>query len=293
MQGVFRLHLNNDEVEPIGDHSSESLLDFEVSPDRNKLLYKFMGTAGHSRSWIFDIHAKQETSLTPLTDIVGADSSSTAFSPDSNRVAAQSMFGRHMAILNLATRSVRAFNLDRLGAVGDGELFFGLALSQAGTSILFGRRDRHQENYWAVDESSGALTPVEVQTASADDHAFRYVRDDVEIGTYCIGCDRPVPQSELALAGNAKAVVGKDGRLVVVSASGAEDLVATSIAIKPIDITPGKFVVPACGGADMALYAVFDGRYVLYSLGGTYWIYGVEERRKAVLADRPGTFLAW
>lgn len=292
-QGVIRLQLNSNEVNRIGDHASEELLDFQVSPDRSKLFYKFVRSPNHPMLWIFDIQLGREASLAPLTDIVGADSSSVAFSPDSTRVAAKSMFGRGLAILNLTTHNVRSINLNRLGAVADGELFFGLAWSYDDNTVLFGRRDREHEDYWAADAAGGAIRPIDVQSGTGDDHALYYANAGVELGRYCMGCDRPVALNEIALAKKMRAVVGDDGQLSVVSPKARTVSVETVSPSKPIEITPGKAVDSACGGGRVALYAAFDGRYLLYAKGGTYWIYGVDERRKAILWDRPDTILVW
>ena len=286
--GVFRLRLGSDRPQPIGHHAGASPDDLYLSGDRTKLIYSLSDASGASSGWIYDLKTGRETPLHPLVGDI--DVAATAFSPDVRQIAwvDAGVYDPPVSIQDLRTGQRSSYRLPN-DAPDKGGLLFGLTWSHNGDRVLVARRRYGLgEDFFAIDPRSGAAQKIEGRVqggpADTDGGSIHYYRHGVDIGNDCIGCRLP-PLSRATLLGRAEVLSTSAGDIVIRTPRGPDVVVATARREASID-----GVIMTCGPAPPAIRRVIDQRYIIYTQGGGYWVYGVVEKRRARL---PGSFLVW
>jgi len=292
-QGVFRLRLNSNRLEPIGDHAGASISDFKLSADHTKLIYHLSDSGGDGAHWLYDIKTGRETKLESLTKAIGPWDD-LAYSADASKVAfvPRPGDGEAISIMDLRTRRASSYALPAATPVRD-TILFGLTWSRSETEVLVGRRWREREDFWSINPSSGAVQKIAAKRVAASDpteSSIHYFRNGVDIGNDCIMCGTPRGASAVRLAGGARAVRTSKGDLAIERPGAPAITFAKAEAAQPVKLPSGELAISACDGVQVGLLGAFDGRYIVYSRNGDLWVYGLSEARRAIL---PGTYLVW
>lgn len=286
--GVFQFRLGSNRLQRIGHHVGASIDEFHLSDDHTKLIYGLSGASDATSSWLYDLKSGRETQLHPLAGDI--DAASVAFSPDAQQVVwiAAGVYDPPISVLDLRTGRRSSYRLPE-DASDKGSRLFGLAWSHSGDQVLVARRRHGQgEDFFAIDAQSGAAQKVEgsveSEPADAQDASVHYYRNGAEVGHDCILCRAP-PLSQAPLLGGAEVVSSPAGDVVIRSPGAADVVVATASRAASVD-----GIVMTCGPAPPAIWRVIDRRYIIYTRGDGYWVYGVAEKRRARL---PGRLLTW
>jgi hypothetical protein len=290
--GVFRLPLNSNRLEPIGHHAGAGIMGFEMSADRSKLIYD-LDSAGVPTHWLYDIKTGRETELEALTKAIppwGA----AAYSADASKVAfvPRPGDGQTVQAMDLRTRRVRSFPLPAATPAGD-TLLFGLTWSRDGSEVLVGRRWQDREDFWSINPTSGTVRKI-TGTRVAGPHPTRdsihYIRDGADIGDDCVRCAAPDDSSRVRLADGARAVRTQRGDILVERQGASTITLLGAVPATWVKTPLGGTAISACDGVSGGIHGAIDGRYLIYSIDGVYWVYGATEKRRATL---PRAYLVW
>lgn len=275
--GAFRTRLGSNDIQPIGDHAGTSVSDFQMSPNRQMLLYGLTDRQHSQTYWLYDITSGHEQKLDVLTDKVGR----LVFAPDGRRLAWFRRDGVAASVIGVNGEILSDFRLpDEAGTITSA---ISHAWTRTGTNILLGIRTSAGDKYWSIDPATSLAKQVDARVERRPVPIVRYFDDGQEIGVGCSLCGRREAAQQLDLANGAR-VVSSDGVISVHWPDGR----TKSIAVwkeKPVEVevAPGvvESVASACGSGPPALFDAIDGRYVIYFSDWQYWVYGVEEDRAA------------
>ena len=289
--GPFRIRLGSNGVETIGNHAGHAVADFRISPNKKWLFYSLDDSPGRQSYWLYDVDKGIERTASDIPSYALG----ITFSGDGEKLAWLTPSGgpESLSFIDLRTWKVRSYPVPRAEA-GGLSILFGLAWSNDGERLLFGARPQGEgETYWSLDLQSGRMAMISATRdgkPSDPDQKILYSENGVVVGADCLLCGRPLPVTTLEAAGGIRVSLADRRSLIVMKPNGA----SRTIAEIPASATASSDApVVGCIGHSIALLAVFDGRYVIYTHDGAYWVYGVEEDRKALLSDRPGTLLTW
>lgn len=292
--GVFRLRLNSNRLELIGAHRGAEIVQFGISRDRSKLFYETSNSEGRDEAhWVYDIKSGREIKLESLTKALKSGSD-LAYTADGERVAwvPNSGDGQTVSIMDLRTGGVHTYPLPY--PTPDRSTFlFALTWSQSEREVLVVRDWFLLRQFWSVDANSGVRRRIQGRSEKVSgfpSEAIHYRRGGVEIGQGSIGYIGVPRPDVLALADEARARITKDDAFVIERPGRPTVTVAQGEKPEPYRAPNGDLEIAACGGLRIGLVTAFDGRYVLYTRNGDYWLYGVDEKRSAPL---PSPHLVW
>lgn len=286
--GISRIRLSSNQAEPIGDHRHEDLYDFQIFPDHTKLYYSFQDRKGRMSDWIYDIADNREMRIEDLTGKETSPSDSIEISPDSRAIALAPMWGdgAKISIVDLQSSKVRTFPLpiEQKQAV-----MFGLGWSYAGDETLIGSRSSAgDELFWSVDRGSGRVENIQGARVG---NSLQFLRDGTVIGEDSVLCGRPRSVKSINLPSGVTVFMTDTGELIESVPGGLTRSIAKSTPNRGSAGSDGTLVISSCGDKQVVLSGSFSDRYIIYSIEGDYWIYGVEEDRKVHLDVGP--FVVW
>jgi hypothetical protein len=262
-RGVFKLRLDSNAIEPIGDHAGQRIENFRLSQKKRWLGYDRSSPFEH---WLYDVTDGGEHRV----DIHSMGSVEFLFSTDESRLAWLERGGteHRLAVLDGNSFEMRSFRL--LDAPDPKAVFFDLTWSASGDRLAYAWRDAERQEFYSVDAATGIARSIPPPR--------EFGADEFVESTYLLGNGAepgrtptlpPVRASKDSIALERGANVRYANGKIVVSVPGKR---ARTIAEVP----------PGCGPS-LSLSDAFDGRYVLYRMNGVYWVYGLRENRKAVL----------
>lgn len=281
--GVFRLRLNSNRLETLGAYAVQPGDTLLLSGNKRWLLYATRG-----RGWfVFDTIANQERRLEDLAPAMGG----YVFSPAEDKVAGASTAGDSVAVVDLKADTVQLHSLAALPPQSEAVISVVTWLDTVDRLVLHRRPRAAPSSLWSLELSSGRLPPLvgRYDQATGTDH---YSDGGIAIGSYCALCSARRTFSELALSDGARVSNSREEGLVVTLAGDETVVVVTGV--PRVKVSPNEPVL-ACSSRGATLLGAFAGRYIVYIDEGTYWIYGVRERRKAALLTgaNMGARLVW
>jgi hypothetical protein len=264
-EGPFRLRLNANTPERIGAARAVEPNSLRLSPAKRWLGYRTQDGA----EFLYDTRAAREQRL----DIRSAVPADVQLSPDETRAAWLEHDGpeHRLAALDLEGHSLLRIPL--LDAPDRKAVFFDLTWSGDGESITYAWRDSERQEFFRADLADGIVKSIPPLR--------EFGTDEFTEGAYLLGkpLEAGAPPSNPGTDSIAleRGVLRKAGGTIVLTLPGRP---ARTIA------------APAAACGELRLLAAFGGRYGLYSIGRTIWIYGIAENRRAVLYRGDGR-LVW
>lgn len=264
-EGLFKLDLHANGVQRIGTRSAMLPDSLRLSPAKRLLHYR----TSDGVEFLFDTSTTREHRL----EIRSASPVDVQLSRGETHAAWLEHEGaeHRLAVFDLENGIVRHLSLPN--APDPKAVFFDLTWAADGNALTYAWRDADRQEFFRADLSTGIVKSIPpVREFGADEFAegAYLLGKSVESGTPAIN---PSTDSIALERGSVRRVGGK----IVLSAPNRRDrIIATQ------DDT--------CG--EIRLLAAFGGRYVLYSIGQVFWIYGTGENKRAIL-HRGAARLVW
>ncbi len=264
-EGLFKLDLHENGVQRISAHGAIVLNSLRLSPGKRLLRYR----TADGGEFLFDTFATREHRL----DIHSAGPADVQLSHGETHAAWLEHDGaaHRLAVFDLENDALRRLPL--LNAPDPKAVFFDLTWSGDGTALTYAWRDADRQEFFQADLPTGAVKSIPPSR--------EFGADEFAEGAYLLGksvesgapLNNPSTDSIALEPGSVRRIEGK----IVLSAPNRRDrIIATQDA--------------ACG--EIRLLAAFGGRYVLYSIGDVFWIYGTSENKRAILFQGEGR-LVW
>jgi hypothetical protein len=281
---IFRLHFNASDSEVLVDHRFRSV-DFLLSADARYIAY--MGSTGErSAAYVYDTANGDDHPL-PIAD---AALFKPEFSPDGRMLAWADVSPRterqSIAIMNLADHSIRTVAYPcRVQTLHD---YQGTELhwSMDGRQLLIGSIAYPKGAYYqirfpslAISAIDGRMEPYRGSRTGADS-GIHFVVDDHELAYYPQPCPQSRCENQGQPAPGESAQLDRNHRLTVTTPKGIEEVVA-------------RGGCEQCGDARIKVLSwLGDGRYLVYQLKGSTYVYEIAENKAGKLFD-PGWKFAW
>jgi hypothetical protein len=255
-EGLFKLDLHANGIQRVGTRGALALNSLRLSPAKRLLHYR----TADGMEFLFDTTAAREHRL----DIRSAGKADVQLSPGETRAAWLEHEGteHRLAVFDLENGALRRLSLPN--SPDPKSVFFDLTWSGDGTALTYAWRDADRQEFFRADLSTGVVKSIPPSREfGADEFAegAYLLGKSVESGT---SSNNPSTDSIALERGSLRRIGGK----IVLSTPNRRDRVI---------VTPDA----SCG--EIRLLAAFGGRYVLYSIGSVFWIYGTAENRRAIL----------
>ncbi len=264
-KGLFKLDLHANGVQRIGARGAMLPDSLRLSPGKRLLRYR----TADGVEFLFDTFATREHRL----EIRSAGPADVQLSPAETRAAWLEQEGteHRLAVFDLESGVLSRLSLR--DAPDPKAVFFDLTWSGDGNALTYAWRDANRQEFFRADLPKGIVKSIPPSR--------EFGADEFAEGAYLLGksvesglpINDPSTDSIALERGSLRTIGGK----IVLSAPNRRDRIAA---------------MPDAACGELRLLAAFGGRYVLYSVGKVFWIYGTGENRRAILYSGEAR-LAW
>lgn len=264
-EGLFKLRLDANGLQRIGARGAMLPDSLRLSPGKRLLRYR----TADGVEFLFDTVATREHRL----EIRSAGPADVQLSHGETRAAWLEHEGakHRLAVFDLESGVLRRLSLP--DAPDPKAVFFDLTWSGDESALTYAWRDANRQEFFRADLSTGIVKSIPPSR--------EFGADEFAEGAYLLGksvesgapLNNPSTDSIALEPGSVQRMGGK----IVLSAPNRRDRIIAA---------------PDASCGEIRLLAAFGGRYVLYSIGQVFWIYGTGENKRAIL-HRGEARLVW
>lgn len=264
-EGLLKLRLDANGLQRIFARGAMLPDSLRLSPGKRLLHYR----TADGVEFLFDTFTAREHRL----DIGSAAPADVQFSHGETHAAWLEHEGaeHRLSVFDLESGGLRRLSLPT--SPDPKAVFFDLTWSGDGTALTYAWRDADRQEFFRADLSTGIVKSIPPQR--------EFGADEFAEGAYLLGksvesgasLNNPSTDSIALERGTVRRIGGK----IVLSAPNRRDRI---------------IAMPNASCGEIRLLAAFGGRYVLYSIGDVFWIFGIVENRQAIL-HRGAARLVW
>ncbi len=299
---IFEAKFNSQKLILLADHGFEYISDFMLSPDTRFIYYNGKIPNAGFVNYLYNTQSGADIKL-PDNIFDG-----TEFSPDSNYLLWSNGYELKRTGYGLRSNGYE-LSFELLDSINAHTELFSFPsevrkLDRPRTDAKWGRDgeniylsayDRKNEDYYRFNLKSRKFTKISGRVQQFHDYkhpandGVHYIENGKEILIYKSPCLQSLCSGQGKAERGETAFIDKHNTLIVKTADGK--VITIDHGTDHSQEKPDQ-PIPTCGGVSIRMLSWLEnGRYLIYQLGETTYIYGIKEHRKAELFNRRDSYL--